>query len=64
MALDHEITEHGTDTPRKQRRQEEERRRMAYRRAIEDYRDSQALQALLYDFPELTRGRASQPRLY
>lgn len=38
---------------RKQRRLEEDKKRMAYRRAIEDYRESQALQAQMSDFPEL-----------
>ena len=31
----------------------QDRQRMAYRRAIEDYRDSQALHAAVCDFPEL-----------
>ena len=42
-----------SSNPRKQRRQMEERKRMAFRRAIEDYRESQALQAQFCDFPEL-----------
>jgi hypothetical protein len=35
---------------RRARRREQDKQRMAYRRAIEDYRDSQALHAAVCDF--------------
>ncbi len=38
---------------RRERRRQEDKRRMSYRRAIEDYRESQNLQAAFSDFPEL-----------
>lgn len=38
---------------RNERRRLDDKRRMAYRRAIEDYREAQALDAQLVDFPEL-----------
>ncbi|MBA6419425.1 PA3496 family putative envelope integrity protein [Pseudomonas neustonica] len=38
---------------RRERRRQEDKRRMSYRRAIEDYRESQSLQASVCDFPEL-----------
>ncbi|MCO5786987.1 hypothetical protein DHB74_11540 [Pseudomonas sp. G11-1] len=38
---------------RNERRRQEDKRRMAYRRAVEDYREAQALNAQLRDFPEL-----------
>lgn len=53
MAFDADFEE-GATSVRKQRRQKEDRKRMAYRRAIEEYRESQALHAQVCDFPELT----------
>lgn len=53
MAFDPDYEDDSTSSVRKQRRQKEDRRRMAYRRAIEDYRESQALQMQVCDFPEL-----------
>ncbi len=50
-------TEDNTSSVRKQRRLQEDRKRMAYRRAIEQYRESQALHAQVCDFPELTETR-------
>ncbi len=38
---------------RNERRRLDDKRRMAYRRATEDYREAQALDAQLGDFPEL-----------
>lgn len=38
---------------RRERRRQEDKRRMSYRRAIENYRESQSLQATFCDFPEL-----------
>lgn len=38
---------------RNERRRLDDKRRMTYRRAIEDYREAQALDAQLGDFPEL-----------
>jgi hypothetical protein len=42
-----------TSNPRKEKRREEDKRLMAYRRAIEDYRDSRALHEQVCDFPDL-----------
>ncbi|MBL4835854.1 MAG: hypothetical protein JKY26_18035 [Pseudomonas sp.] len=56
MAFDADF-EDGTTSARKQRRQNEDRKRMAYRRAIEEYRESQALQAQVCDFPEISDAR-------
>ncbi len=36
---------HSASSERRERRRQEDKKRMAYRRAIEDYRESQALQA-------------------
>ena len=44
---------HSASSERRERRRQEDKKRMAYRRAIEDYRESQALQASFSDFPEL-----------
>ena len=52
MAFDSDF-EDGSTSVRKQRRQNEDRKRMAYRRAIEEYRESQALQAQVCDFPDI-----------
>ncbi|MEH6565969.1 MAG: hypothetical protein V7756_11645 [Halopseudomonas sp.] len=54
-----------TNNLRRERRRQEDKRRMAYRRAIEDYRESQHLQATFCDFPELL-GQTDQrsQRLY
>ena len=35
---------HSASSERRERRRQEDKKRMAYRRAIEDYRESQALQ--------------------
>ena len=51
---------------RNERRRQEDKRRMAYRRAIEDYREAQALHARLGDFPELLaagQGPLARPAL-
>lgn len=45
--------EQSGNSARRARRREQDRQRMAYRRAIEDYRDSQALHAAVCDFPDL-----------
>lgn len=48
---------------RNERRRQQDKKRMAYRRAIEDYREAKALQAQLGDFPELMASRhTSLPR--
>lgn len=52
MAFDHSNFDDTTGSVRKQRRQQEDKKRMAYRRAIEDYRESKALHALVCDFPD------------
>lgn len=56
MSFDSDF-EDGSSSVRKQRRQKEDRKRMAYRRAIEEYRESQALHAQVCDFPEITESR-------
>lgn len=56
MAFDADF-EDGTTSARKQRRQKEDRKRMAYRRAIEEYRESQALHAEVCDFPDISTPR-------
>lgn len=53
---------HDRTSLRKQRRMEEDKKRMAYRRAIEDYREQQALQAQFCDFPELLGQTAGDQR--
>lgn len=47
---------------RNERRRQQDKKRMAYRRAIEDYREAQALDALLSDFPELMVQHRTQAR--
>tara|TARA_R110001599_G_scaffold1454_4_gene7041 strand:- start:16908 stop:17255 length:348 start_codon:yes stop_codon:yes gene_type:complete len=56
MAFDADY-EDGNTSVRKQRRQNEDRKRMAYRRAIEEYRESQALHAQVCDFPDIMEAR-------
>lgn len=60
MAFDPDYrSDTSTSNLRRERRREEDKKRMAYRRAIEDYRDSQALHAQVCDYPELmSRQRA------
>lgn len=53
MAFIPDFAGESTKSVRNERRRQEDKRRMAYRRAIEDYREAQALQAQLGDFPEL-----------
>jgi hypothetical protein len=57
MSYNQEMSDGSTGNMRRQRRQQEDRKRMGYRRAIEQYRESQALHALVCDFPELTESR-------
>lgn len=64
MAFAQEHQEYSTVSVRKQQRQQEDKKRMAYRRAIEDYRESKALHALVCDFPDLTGARPSQHCAY
>lgn len=40
------------DNTRKEKRRQEDKRLMAYRRAIEDYRESRALHELVCDYPD------------
>lgn len=56
MAFIPDFADESAKSVRNERRRQEDKRRMAYRRAIEDYREAQALNAQLRDFPEL-RGR-------
>lgn len=42
-----------TSSLRRQRRLEQDKKRMAYRRAIEDYRDGQVLHQQVCDFHDL-----------
>jgi len=53
--------EQSSNSARRARRREQDRQRMAYRRAIEDYRDSQALHAAVCDFPDLSDLRQGGP---
>lgn len=63
MAFIPEFAGESAKSVRNERRRQEDKRRMAYRRAIEDYREAQALHAQLGDFPELvTARRGSLPR--
>lgn len=48
---------------RNERRRQDDKRRMAYRRAIEDYREARALDAQLGDFPELWVATHDRPSL-
>jgi transcription elongation GreA/GreB family factor len=41
---------------REEQRQRQDKRRMAFRRAIEDYREAQALQEQLGEYPEIMLG--------
>ncbi|PAU86955.1 hypothetical protein CK507_12645 [Pseudomonas sp. WN033] len=65
MAFDPDYrSDTSTSNLRRERRREEDKKRMAYRRAIEDYRDSQALHAQVCDYPELMdSSRHSDARL-
>ena len=47
MTFDQDNLDDSTSNLRKQRRQQEDKKRMAYRRAIEEYRESKALHALV-----------------
>ncbi|CEA04630.1 hypothetical protein BN1049_01652 [Pseudomonas saudimassiliensis] len=65
MAFIPEFAGESAKSVRNERRRQEDKRRMAYRRAIEDYREAQALQAQLGDFPEWVtthRGSLSRPQ--
>ena len=53
MAFIPNFTGESVKSVRNERRRLDDKRRMAYRRAIEDYREAQALDAQLVDFPEL-----------
>lgn len=53
MAFIPNFTGESVKSVRNERRRLDDKRRMAYRRAIEDYREAQALDAQLGDFPEL-----------
>jgi hypothetical protein len=63
MSYDQETSDESTGSVRRQRRHQEDRKRMGYRRAIEQYRESQALQALVCDFPELAEPTRPGPWL-
>ena len=47
---------------RNEHRRQQDKKRMAYRRAIEDYRETRRLQAQLGDFSELPAPRHSPAR--
>lgn len=63
MTFDQDNLDDASGSLRKQKRQQEDKKRMAYRRAIEDYQESKALHALVCDFPDLT-GTAHHQRLH
>lgn len=54
MSYDPEDSIDSTSNPRREKRRLEDRKRMAYRRAIEDYRESRALHQLVCDYPDLS----------
>jgi hypothetical protein len=60
MAFEHDTTDDSVSNVR----QQEDRRRMAYRRAIEQYQESKALHALVSDFPELAGAAPEHQRLH
>lgn len=64
MTFDQDNLDDSTSNLRKQRRQQEDKKRMAYRRAIEEYRESKALHALVCDFPDLVASAQQQQRLH
>lgn len=64
MTFDQDNLDDSTSNLRKQRRQQEDKKRMAYRRAIEDYRESKALHALVCDFPDLVSSAQQHQRLH
>ncbi|WOD11261.1 hypothetical protein RPW65_19995 [Pseudomonas sp. NyZ704] len=64
MTVDQDNLDDSTSNVRKQRRQQEDKKRMAYRRAIEDYRESKALHALVCDFPDLIGTAQNHQRLH
>ncbi|PCD00602.1 PA3496 family putative envelope integrity protein [Halopseudomonas pelagia] len=64
MTVDQDNLDDSTSNVRKQRRQQEDKKRMAYRRAIEDYRESKALHALVCDFPDLIGTPQNHQRLH
>lgn len=53
MAFNPDFASETISSVRREKRRLEDKRRMAFRRAIEDYRESQALHAQLWDYPEL-----------
>ncbi|PRB82756.1 PA3496 family putative envelope integrity protein [Pseudomonas sp. MYb185] len=67
MAFDPDFAGESVKSVRNERRRQQDKKRMAYRRAIEDYREAQALNTQLRDFPELLgrhgHGTLSRPTL-
>ena len=61
MAFVPEVAGESIRSPRQEQRRQQDKKRMAYRRAIEDYREEQALRAQVGDFPEAML--ASRPEL-
>lgn len=55
MEADETLEATGSSVRREHQRQQD-KKRMAFRRAIEEYRASQALQAQFCDYPELLGG--------
>ncbi len=53
MTFHPELADESINSVRNQRRKQQDKKRMAYRKAIEDYREAQALNSQLRDFPEL-----------
>ena len=63
MAFVPDVAGESVRSARQEQRRQQDKKRMAYRRAIEDYREAKALQAQLGDFPELMASRhTSLPR--
>jgi len=51
-----ETLDTAANSVRRERQRQQDKKRMAFRRAIEEYRASQALQAQCCDYPELLGG--------
>lgn len=60
MAFNSVLTGDSTKHVRNERRRQEDKRRMAFRRAIEDYREAQALREQLGESAEPTAAREAR----
>lgn len=60
MAFVPDVAGESIRSPRQEQRRQQDKKRMAYRRAIEDYREEQALRAQVGDFPEAMLARRTE----